>query len=329
MRELYEWPIVQSPPAPFFDVPSVKTSLSNWHSRLGHPSIPILKTILSKFSLLVSESVSKNFSCVDCLSNKSNKLSFAQTSISSTRPLQYLYTDLWTSLVISFDKFKHYLIIVDHYTRYSWLYPLQLKSHVKETLIKFKALTENKFQTKISTLFSEWRRISLRSFLSEKGISHLTALPHTPEHNSLSKRRHRHIVETGLSLLHQAKLPNTFWTYAFASAVYLINRMLTPVLSLNSPYSLLLQIQPNYSKLKIFGSLCFPWLRPHRNHKLETRLTQCVFLGYSLTQSAYLCYDPTSKRLYVSRHVRFVEDNFPFLSLTNSSSSSPAVSITD
>ena len=109
----------------------------------------------------------------------------------------------------------------------------------------------------------------------------------------------------------------------------LLPLLFTPVLSLNSPYSLLLQIQPNYSKLKIFGSLCFPWLRPHRNHKLETRLTQCVFLGYSLTQSAYLCYDPTSKRLYDSRHVRFVEDNFPFLSLTNSSSSSPAVSITD
>lgn len=106
--------------------------------------------------------------------------------------------------------------------------------------------------------------------------------------------------------------------------------MPTPVLSLNSPYSLLFQIQPNYSKLKIFDSLCFPWLRPYRNHNLETRSTQCVFLGYSLTQSAYHCYDPTSKCLYVSRHVRFVEDNFPFLSLTNSSSSSsPAVSITD
>lgn len=204
----------------FFAVSTVKTSLSNWHSRLGHPSISILITIISKFSLPVSESVSKNFSCVDCLSNKSHKLSFAQTSISSTRPLQYLYTDLWTPPVISFEKFKHYRIIVDHYTRYSWFYPLQLKSHVKETFIKFKALTDNKFQTKISTLFSEWRRISLRSFLSEKGISHLTALLHTPEHNGLSKRRHFHIVETGLSLLHQAKLPNTFWTYAFASAVY-------------------------------------------------------------------------------------------------------------
>lgn len=94
--------------------------------------------------------------------------------------------------------------------------------------------------------------------------------------------------------------------------------MPTPTLSLNSPYHLLFKTEPNYQKLKIFGCLCFPWLRPYRSHKLETRSTQCVFLGYSLTQSAYLCFEPLSKRLYVSRHVRFVESNFPFLSLMNS-----------
>ena len=308
--------------ASFFATPTVKTSFSDWHSRLGHLITQILESILSKFSLPISDSVSHNFSCFDCLSNKSHKLSFAQTSISSIRPLEYLYTDLWTSPVVSVDKYKHYLLIVDYFTRYSWLYPLQLKSHVKETFIRFKALTENKFQTKIDTLFSDngGEFIALRSFLSETGISHRTTLPHTPEHNGLSERRHRHIVETGLFLLHKANLSNTFWSYAFSIAVYLTNRMPTPVLSLNSPYSLLFKAQPNYLKLKIFGCLCFPWLRPYQNHKLQNRSTKCVFLGYSLTQSAYLCYDTISSRLYVSRHVRFVEDTFPFPSLTKNSS---------
>ncbi|CAA7035751.1 unnamed protein product [Microthlaspi erraticum] len=215
----------------------------------------------------------------------------------------------------------HYLIIVDHFTRYTWFYPLQLKSHVKQTFILFKELTENRFQTRIGTLFSDngGEFIALRHYLSSKGISHLTSPPHTPEHNGLSERRHRHIVETGLSLLHQAKMPNTYWSYAFSTAVYLINRMPTPVLSMNSPYRLLFQQEPNCSKLKIFGCLSFPWLRPYRSHKLETRSTPCVFLGYSLTQNAYLCLDPTSNRLYVSRHVRFDEQTFPFRSLSSSS----------
>ena len=148
-KELYEWPVVNAAAVSYFATPTVKTTLSDWHSRLGHPSLSILKNLLSTFALPLSDSVSQNLSCVDCLSNKSHKLSFSQTSITSTRPLEYLFIDLWTSHVLSVDKYKHYLILVDHFTRYTWFYPLQLKSHVKETFIRFKALTENKFQTKI------------------------------------------------------------------------------------------------------------------------------------------------------------------------------------
>jgi hypothetical protein len=38
----------------------------------------------------------------------------------------------------------------------------------------------------------------------------------------------------------------------------------------------------------------------------------CLFLGYSLHQSAYLCYDLATKRMYVSRPVIFIEDWFPY-----------------
>lgn len=222
--------------------------------------------------------------------------------------------------MVSTNNYKYYLIIVDHYTRYTWLYPLKLKSHVKETFIKFKALVENKFQTKIVTLFSDngGEYIALKSFLATHGISHLTTPPHTPEHNGLSERRHRHIVETGLSLLTHACIPNTYWTYAFSAAVYLINRMPTPILSLQSPFQKLFQTNPNYEKLKIFGCLCFPWLRPYNNNKLDPKSSPCVFLGYSLTQSAYLCLEPSSQRIYVSRHVRFDETSFPFKTLQSS-----------
>ena len=134
-KELYEWPIVNAAAASYFTTPTAKTTFSNWHSRLGHPSPSILKNIISSFSLSLSDSVSNTYSCVDCFSNKSHKLSFSQTSIISTRPLEYLFTDLWTSPVVSVDKFKHYLILVDHFTRYTWFYPLQLKSYVKETFI--------------------------------------------------------------------------------------------------------------------------------------------------------------------------------------------------
>ncbi|KAJ8647024.1 hypothetical protein MRB53_000047 [Persea americana] len=93
----------------------------------------------------------------------------------------------------------------------------------------------------------------------------------------------------------------------------------TPTLNLSSPYENFFTIAPNYSKLKIFGCLCYPWLRPYTTNKLDTRSKPCVFLGYSLTQSAYYCLDPSTSKIYVSRHVRFVESVFPFRHLSTPS----------
>ena len=127
-------------------------------------------------------------------------------------------------------------------------------------------------------------------FLSTNGISHLTTPPHTLEHNGFSKRRHLHIVEIGLALLSHASLPLSYWTYALAPTCYLINCMPTPTLNLSSPYEHIFKIALNYSKLKIFGCLCYPWLRPYVTNKLDNRSKPYVFLEYSLTRSAY-CLD--------------------------------------
>ena len=180
--------------------------------------------------------------------------------------------------------------------------------------IAYKALVENRFQAKIGTLFSDsgGEYVALRSFLSEHGISYLTSPTHTPQHNGVSERKHRHIVETGLTLLSASSMPREYWTYAFSASVYLINRLLTPTISMQSPYQKLFGEPPNYEKLRVFGCLCFPWLRPYTTHKLQSRSLECAFLGYSPTQSAYYCLHIPTGRVYTSRHVQFVETEFPF-----------------
>ncbi|RVW51530.1 Retrovirus-related Pol polyprotein from transposon RE2 [Vitis vinifera] len=54
---VYEWPV--SPPLLAFS--SLKTTLSEWHQRLGHPAFKILKQIVSKNKLDFSSSLSNNF----------------------------------------------------------------------------------------------------------------------------------------------------------------------------------------------------------------------------------------------------------------------------
>ena len=312
--ELYEWPVNPKNPSSLLTTTTPKTDLISWHSRLGHPSLSTLKAVVSQFSLPVSQSLQKQLNCSDCLLNKTHKLPFHTNTIVSTQPLEYLYTDLWTSPIMSIDDYKYYLVLVDHHTRYSWFYPIKQKSHVKDVFMTFKALVENKFQRKITHLYSDngGEFIALRSFLSINGITHLTTPPHTPEHNGISERKHRHIVETGLTLLGQASMPKSYWSYAFTTAIYLINRMPSDVIGGSSPYKRLFGQAPNYLKLRVFGCLCFPWLRPYASHKLDDRSAPCVFIGYSMIQSAYLCLNRTTGRIYTSRHVQFVESTFPF-----------------
>ncbi|KAL6337765.1 hypothetical protein AAG906_037359 [Vitis piasezkii] len=86
-------------------------------------------------------------------------------------------------------------------------------------------------------------------------------------------------------MLHKAS-PLKYWSYAFLAAAYLINRLPTPILKHQSPFESLFQHMPNYDKLRAFGCLCFPWMHL------------------------------SSNRVYISRHVQFIEHKFPFASNT-------------
>src|SRR5438270_7768035 len=64
--------------------------------------------------------------------------------------------------------------------------------------------------------------------------------------------------------------------------------------------------------------MCFI-LRPHiERNKLSSRSAICVFLGYGEGKKGYRCFDPLTKKLYISRHVVFLE-HIPFFSIPSTS----------
>lgn len=69
--------------------------------------------------------------------------------------------------------------------------------------------------------------------------------------------------------------------------------------------------KPDYAFLKVFGSACFLHLRPYQAHKFQFHSTNCVFLSYSKAHKGYKCLSSSGK-IYVSRHVVFNENKFPF-----------------
>ena len=152
------------------------------------------------------------------------------STIRANRPFDVVYTDVWgPAPIVSFDKFTYYVVFVDYYTKYSWLFLLKNKSDVTHVFLQFQKLVANFFNAKIRILYTDGGSefTGLTPQLVACGIQHLKSPPYTPQLVGSAERKHRHIVETGLVLLHHSALPLKFWSAAFQTATYLINRLPT------------------------------------------------------------------------------------------------------
>lgn len=173
----------------------------------------------------------------------------------------------------------------------------------------------------------EYESTQFADFLTQHGIVHQLSCPHTPSQNGVAERKHRHIVETTIALLHQSSIPLKYWFDALATTVFLINRMPSSSLSHKTPFEVLFHAIPDYSIFKVFGCQCFPWLKPYTAHKLQPRSIPCVFLGYHPSYKGYRCLDVSTSHIYISRHVLFYETIFPFAPSMSISTTPPAPSL--
>jgi hypothetical protein len=86
--------------------------------------------------------------------------------------------------------------------------------------------------------------------------------------------------------------------------------MPTPVLNHKTHFECHLKSTPDYTYLRTFGCLYFPFLCPYNAHKLDFCFSACVFLGHNNSYLGYRCLDLSSKYIYLTRHVRFHENIF-------------------
>ncbi|KAH9667020.1 retrovirus-related pol polyprotein from transposon RE1 [Citrus sinensis] len=285
-----------------------------WHSRLGHPSTSVLKnTLLSCNQLKINKDIVPSF-CSACQYGKQSKQSFKSTETKTKTALELIHTDLWgPAPILSTHGHRYYISFVDDKTRYTWLFPLVAKSQALETFITFKNQIEKQSNLTIKALQTDMRGEfkAFEPYLKREGITLRHSCPYLHEQNGKVERKHRHIVETGLTLLAQAKMPLKFWQEAFSYATFIINRLASPVLKNKTPFELLYSLKPDYTQIKIFGCECFPFLRPYNRHKFDFHTSKCILLGISSAHKGYVCMNNLG-RIYISASVRFNEKSFPF-----------------
>ena len=127
------------------------------------------------------------------------------------------------------------------------------KSDVVDIFILFQLHVERLLKHKIIHVQSDWgggAYRNLNTFFNKLGISHHLSCPHTHQQNGAVERKHRHIVETGLTLLSHASVPFRFWSDAFATTCFLINRLPTRVLNMKTPIVVLLDESPGFIFLR-------------------------------------------------------------------------------
>ncbi|KAI0502052.1 hypothetical protein KFK09_016997 [Dendrobium nobile] len=296
-----------------------------WHNRLGHHHNNMLTTI-SKNNPTLHIPLLTN-ACTNCKASKGTKLVFENSEHKQTIPLTLIHSDVWgPSPIKSVQGFRYYVIFVDDFSRFTWIFPMRNKSEVPNIFISFKAFIEKQLSTQIKCLRtdggSEYLNNTLTSFLTTNYIHHQISCPYTPEQNGLAKRKHRHIGDTTRTLLSTSSVPYIHWPEATLTVVYLINRMPSNNTQKLSPYHLLFNKSPDYSLLRTFGCECYPLTPSHLRHKLQPKAISSIFLGYSESYKGFKCLNPKTNKIHFSRHVMFLEHSFLF---KNNFASSPTV----
>jgi histone deacetylase 1/2 len=293
---------------------AIKTSSSRWHCRLGHPSSPIVRQILSDNKLSFVQESNNASVCDACQKGKSHQLPYPRSTSISNAPLDLVFSDVWGPAPTFVGKNKLYVSFIDDYSKFTWVYMLRHKSEVFQRFQDFQHLVERMFDQKILAMQTDWggEYQKLNTFFQRIGISHHVSCPYAHQQNGSAKRKHRHIVEVGLSLLSHASMPLKFWDEAFITATYLINRLPSKVINHQTPLERLLHQKPDYSMLRTFGCACWPNMRPYNTRKLQFQSKRYVFIGYNILHKGFKCLDINEGRVYISRDVVFDEDVFPF-----------------
>lgn len=282
---------------------------------LDHPSNEILISMLRDSNIVCN--ADKNVKiCSRCISGNMSRLHFLERFDRIDIPFSKIHNDVWgPSPVVSIEGFRYYVSFINEATRFVWLFPLMNKSEVFGAFVKFYAYVENHFNAKIKILQSdgggEFISNNFKNYLDTHGILNYISCPYTPQQNGLVERKHRHLIETTITLLSIAKLPQKFWYHAIAHVTFLINRMPCITLKMCSSFTKLFGKKPDVLNLRVFRAAIYPYLRPFNANKLQPRSIQYVFLGYSPGYKGELCYNLLTGKIILSRHVLYDETTFP------------------
>jgi transposase InsO family protein len=288
-----------------------------WHHRLAHVGMKNLHKLLKGEHILGLTNVhfEKDRVCSAYQAAKQVGTHHPHNNIMTTdRPLELLHMDLFGPIAyISIGRGKYCLVIVDDYSRFTWVFFLQEKSQTQDTLKGFLRWAQNEFGLRIKKIRSdngtEFKNSQIESFLEDEGIKHEFSSPYTPQQNDVVERKNRTLLDMARTMLDGYKTSDRFWAEAINTACYSINRLYLHRILKKTSYELITGKKPNVSYFRVFGSKCFILIKRGRKSKFAPKDVEGFLLGYDSNTRAYRVFNKSTGLVEVSCDIVFDETN--------------------
>jgi hypothetical protein len=108
-------------------------------------------------------------------------------------------------------------------------------------------------------------------------------------------------------MLNEKNLPNYCWTEMVATVVYIMNQTPTMAVHGTTLEEKFIGKKPDVSHLKMFSCIAYVHVPDEKRSKLDPKADKCIFIGYSLEQKRYRCFNYSTWKLQVNKNVVFDE----------------------
>ncbi|GKA26267.1 retrovirus-related pol polyprotein from transposon TNT 1-94 [Tanacetum coccineum] len=199
-----------------------------WHRRLNHLNFGTINDLARKDLVrgLPRLKFEKDHLCSACQLEKSKKYTRKPKSENTIMEvLHTLYMHLCGPMRVQSINGKRYiLVIIDDYSRFTWVEFLRSKDETLEFVIKFLKQIQvglNKTVRFIRTDNGiEFVNQILTEFYDSVGITHQKSILRTHQQNGFVERQNRTLVEVARTMLIFSKAPMFLWAEAVATACY-------------------------------------------------------------------------------------------------------------
>ena len=157
--------------------------------RLGHANMDTILRLSTKKLVhgLPDITFKKDSVCSQCEKNKATRSTFKSVNVvCTTRPLQLLHMDLFgPSRIVSLGGKLYTFVIVDDYSRYTWVYFLARKNDALSEFVSFCKKVQNEKGYMITRIRSdhggEFENAKFEQFCDTDNFIHEFSCPRTPQ----------------------------------------------------------------------------------------------------------------------------------------------------